>query len=1154
MLIFFAIFVKFYYLTTTNMTKNYLIVSLLCSFLGFSQFNPSAPWMANVSTARTGEATIDELVTSFNQYWSTRDKNVKGSGYKPFMRWEYHWRSYTNDQGYIMSSDEFWNAWRQKNIAKTNKNSAFSLPVSNWQPVGPFTHTNTGSWSSGQGRVNTVHVDPSNSNIVYLGSPAGGIWKSTDNGSTWAPLTDELPQIGVSGIAVDYSNSNTIYIATGDKDAGDSYSVGVYKSTDGGLTWNATGTMGGSNPSRAGDLIIHPTNNQILWCATNNGIYKTTNGGTSWSSVQTGDFSQGNIRLKPGDPSTVYAVTSNAFYRSTDTGTTFTQVSTGLPATSGRFVMDVTPANPEYIYILSSKLSSDNYSFQGIYRSIDGGTTFTARNTTTNIFENSTSPSQAWYDLALGVSSINAEEIYTGCLNVWKSTNGGTNLTKINSWSNPTGPSYTHADIHYLGFHGTKLFAGTDGGIYVSSNSGTNFTDLTAGAQISQFYKISVAKQSSANMVGGLQDNGGHAYSGSQWKNYYGADGMDTAINPTNQNQYYGFIQYGNSLYISNNAGNSNSGSVASPGGVNGNWVTPLIANNSGELFSGFAGLYKLVGSTWVQQNVSSLGTGNLELIHVDPSNDDIMYVANGSRLYKSIDGGLNFTSATVSGNITSIDVHSSDSSIVYLTIENTSSEQGVLKSTNGGVTFSDFSTGLPAIGKNCIVHQGRNTDNPLYVGTSLGVYYRDDSMSSWSPFDTNLPNVSVTDLEINLEDAKLIAATYGRGVWQTDIPIQIPADDVKFVSIQSPGVNINCGDTVIPQIEVKNSGTNPITSVTINYTIDSTPNSFTWNGSIAPNTNTSINLPSVTLTRGVHTLNVTTTITNDAYSDNNSGSSTFYVNDAGTVGVVNPFTTPSNALISYNDGGSGSQWQRGIRTTGAMSSAGNTVYTTNVTGNYPNVTKSYLVSQCYNLSNVINPQISFAMKYDLEVNWDVTYVQYSTDFGATWNLLGTMDTNWYNSDRTPLTTGTDCNNCPGGQWTGTNTTLTTYTYPLNALNSETNIIFRIVFHSDESVTQLGVNIDDFVINGTLSNQNFELNNVFVYPNPSKGIFNISLGNIQPTGIDVYDLTGKIVWSKKEISVTNFETAIDLSNVSQGIYFVKIMSNEQATVKRIIKE
>ncbi|MFN7013292.1 MAG: WD40/YVTN/BNR-like repeat-containing protein, partial [Bacteroidia bacterium] len=127
-----------------------------------------------------------------------------------------------------------------------------------------------------------------------------------------------------------------------------------------------------------------------------------------------------------------------------------------------------------YIYILGATTGS---AFQGIYRSTDGGTTFSARNTTTDVFESN----QSWYDLALAVSSTNAEEIYTGCLNVWKSTTGGTSATKINSWSNPTGASYTHADIHYLGFHGNKLFAGTDGGIYVSENNGANFTDLTAG-------------------------------------------------------------------------------------------------------------------------------------------------------------------------------------------------------------------------------------------------------------------------------------------------------------------------------------------------------------------------------------------------------------------------------------------------------------------------------------------------------------------------------------------------------------------------------------------------------------------------------------------------------------------------------------------------
>lgn len=1127
------------------MTKNYFIISLLCSFLGFSQFNPTAPWMANKNTAKNGQLTIDEQVETFNEYWLTRDKNARGSGYKPFMRWEYHWRNYTNEQGFIISSEEFWNAWRQKNQAKTNRNVVMSLPVSNWEPIGPFTHTNTGSWSSGQGRVNIVHVDPSNANTVYLGAPAGGIWKSTNNGATWTPLTDQLPQIGVSGIAVDYSNSNVIYIATGDKDAGDSYSVGVYKSTDGGLTWNPTGNMGVSTPTRAGDILIHPTNNQILWCATSSGVFRSINAGTSWSRVQTGDFSQGSIRLKPSDPNTVYIISDTRFFRSTNSGATFTQISSGLPTTSGRMLLDVTPANANYVYILSADTSGD---FQGIYKSTDGGTTFIATNTTTDVFESN----QSWYDLALAVSTTNAEEIYTGCLNVWQSTNGGNSLTKLNSWSNPSGPSYTHADIHYLGFHGNKLFCGSDGGIYVSDNSGANFTDLTAGVQISQFYKIAVSKQSAAKMVGGLQDNGGHAYSGGQWKNYYGADGMDTAIDPTNSNLYYGFIQSGGGLYISNSAGNGLSSSVNSPGGQNGNWVTPLTSNSIGEIFSGFDNLYKLTSGEWVQHNVDALGTGNIDLITVDPSNNNIIYVANGTVLYKSVNGGVNFSAISfTTNNIESIAVHSTDSNIVYLTTEGANGE--VLKSTDGGALFVDISNGVPNIGKNIIVHQGRNTDNPLYLGTSLGVYYRDDSMAAWAPFDANLPNVSVTDLEVNLEDAKLIAATYGRGIWQTAIPVQLPSDDVKFLSIKNPTADINCGSTITPKVEVKNNGLNTIFSITVNYSIDGTSSSFVWNGSLASAVTTEINLPTTVLSRGVHTLDVTTLIVNDSYSDNNQGTTSFYINDAGTVGVVNPFTNPSNALIVYNEGTSGAQWQRGTRT-GGLTSSGNTVYATNLTGNYPDNIKTYLVSQCYNLSNVINPQISFAMKYDVEQNWDIVYVEYSTNFGGSWSVLGEIGPTWYNSDRTPATTGTDCNNCPGAQWTGLNATLSTYTYPLNTLNSETNIIFRIVFHSDQSVNDLGVNIDDFVINGTLSGQSFDLQNIVLYPNPSNGIFNVVSGANEITEIQVYDLTGKVIWTKKDFAVSNSEIQINLSSISQGIYFVKISANNQSTVKRIIKE
>ncbi|NHN25670.1 T9SS type A sorting domain-containing protein [Flavobacterium jejuense] len=1148
--------------------KNSYFFLLLFTVLGYSQFNPSAPWKENNVLAKKGKLTLDEEVNLFNEYWSTRNKNIKGSGYKPFMRWENHWKNLVNDQGYVITPQEFYTAWNEKNNAKLNKNSTFSLPTSNWQAVGPSTHTNTGSWSSGQGRVNVVYQDPTNANTVYIGAPAGGIWKSTDAGVNWTPLSDYLPQIGVSGIVVDHTNSNIIYIATGDNDGSDSYSVGVLKSIDGGLTWNTTGLSFNTTNTYAGDIIMHPTNHLILFCATSTGLYKTIDGGTSWTNVRSGNFSRGSVRFKPSDPTIVYGVTNTIFYKSINTGSTFTQITSGLPASSSRLRLDVTPANPNYVYILShwsslppfdpvNQPDNNRNGFQGIYRSTDSGTTFTLRNNSTNVLE---SP-QSYYDLALAVSDTNADEIYTGCLNVWKSTNGGTSLTKLNNWNSPTAPAYTHADIHYLRFYNGNLFCGSDGGVYKSTNGGTSFTDLTATAQISQFYRISVSKQSAGNMVGGLQDNGGHAYSGGGWKNYYGADGMDTAINPNDPNAYYGFIQFGGTLYLSNNAGNNRTGSVSAPAaetGTNddgGNWITPLKINSAGEVFAAYERLYKLNGGSWVQQSLGTIGSGNIENIEISPINDDIMFVSNGTTLYKSIDHGINFTiSYTASSTITSIECHNSDVNIIYLT---TSGAFGkVLQSTDGGSNFIDITSGIPNVGKNIIVHQNQNTDNPIYVGTSLGVYYKDDTMSLWEPFDTNLPNVSVTDLEINLNDAKLIAATYGRGIWQTDIPIQIPSNDIKLVQIQNPTTNISCGANLSPEVEIKNNGLNPITSATFNYTIDATPYNYNWNGNLSPNTSTVVVLPFVTLSRGQHSISISTTTTNDAFPDNNNGSTTFNVNDNGTIGIVNTFTTAADELISYNEGSTGSQWTRTVRSGGLMDSAGNSVYSTNSTGNYPDNTKSYLVSQCYDLTSISNPEIRFSFKYDLENNWDIVYVEYSTDFGANWSVLGEKGPNWYNSDRTNATSGAsdDCQNCPGAQWTGANTTNTSYFYPLNTLNSEANIIFRIVFHSDQSVNKTGANLDNFVINGTtLSSDSFELDSVFVYPNPSNGLFTVSTKNRQVTSIEVYDVSGKNILNRTDIESSN-EITLDLTHASIGIYFMKINSEIGSITKRIIKK
>lgn len=379
-------------------------------------------------------------------------------------------------------------------------------------------------------------------------------------------------------------------------------------------------------------------------------------------------------------------------------------------------------------------------------------------------------------------------------------------------------------------------------------------------------------------------------------------------------------------------------------------------------------------------------------------------------------------------------------------------------------------------------------------------------------------------------------------------------ADDVALKAIQTSDLISCSAGSMTTNITLKNEGLNPIATASIAYTIDggSVMNS-TFIGAILPCGEATHPITVSGLTRGAHILSVTVTIVNDGRVENNTKSATLLVNDAGTVGVINPFTTASDALITYNEGTSGAQWVRGVRT-GIMTSSGNTVYTTNLTGNYPDMIKSYLVSQCYNLSTITNPQISFAMKYDLEENWDIVYVEYSTDFGANWSVLGTMGSTWYTSDRTLATAGNDCYNCPGAQWTGTNLSLTTYSYPLTALNSETNVIFRIVFHTDEAVNQKGVNVDDFVITGTLSSPTFEDESVEIYPNPSNGLCNISWGTFVPTAIEIYDVTGKIIATQKEFQAPAKETSIDLAHATQGIYFVKITGTHQTIVKRIIKE
>ncbi len=1141
------------------MKKITLYFLLFIPFLAFSQaYQTSAPWMQDNNLKKKGKITLDDISIAAEKYFSTIDRFKKGSGYKPFMRWQYQNGFNTNADGTLKTNAQKQEAWQQKNSMNASEQNNAN-DTSNWTTLGPFTHTNTASWSSGQGRVNVVVVDPSNANTYYVGTPAGGIWKSTDAGINWQPLMDFQLQIGVSGIAIHPTDSNIIYIATGDDDAGDSSAIGVLKSIDGGTTWNSTGNMSGGSMN---DIYIDPTAPNTVIVATNVGVQKSINGGTTWTNTLSGNIK--DLKRKPGSSTVFYAASTSTVYVSTDGGDSFSPVSITGFSGSRRIALAVTPANANVIYFVSYNQTSTKNGFNGIYKSLDSGFSFVKTNENDDIFEGS----QSWYDLDITVSDTDENIVFVGVLNIWKSTDGGNDFSKLNNWSSPTAANYTHADIHFLNYSGGKFFAGTDGGVYVSTDNGAKFTDLTKNLVIGQFYKISVANQTSGNIVGGLQDNGGYAFKNNGWSVYFGADGMDCAINPLDPNNYFGFIQYGGSLYQSKDGGLTRTSSVRAPAaetGTNdsgGRWVTPLAADRKGNLYAGYSSLYKLVSGAWSKISSHDFG-GDLYNIEIDPSDENNIYVSRGSSLYKSTDAGKTFTKLSFNfGTINSIEISNNDSSVGWIVLNG-----GVYKATNlntANPTFTNINGNLPFNDNKIVLrHHPGNKDNRIYLGTTLGVYYIDDTLAQWQTFDNNLPNSPVRDIEINEKDAKLIVATYGRGVWTSDIPNSFPDNEIKLVSIDSPiDSSTGCG-SIAPTITVQNKGVNAITAVTVNYDIDGgTNSSFNWSGTLASNATTQISIPAFASSVGNHTLNIETIINNDTFTTNNSSSTSFSINASTTTPTtINTFETANDNLVVETFGGTSpfGLWQRGAPQKALLNTvaSGTSAYMTSLSGNHPDKTTGYLYTKCYDFTLITNPVLSFKMAFDIEEDWDHMYVEYTIDQGKNWLILGTKnDPNWYNSS-------SKANGLPGKQWTGegedasplggTNATLHDYSFDLAAFTNESNVIFRFKFIADDASNEEGALIDDLVITGVLPVEEFsEINGLSISPNPSSSLFNINWSQGTDFAISVFDITGKLVLQQKNNSIAVKRFELDMSKYSTGIYFAKIKVGESQSTKKLI--
>ena len=768
---------------------------LAVSLISFAQSNQSidnlptdaADYPYWIEMMQDPEANFYTTVAAFEKYWEGREIE-KSSGYKPFKRWENHWRDRIYADGTRRPANEAFNSYFQFRETMGQRDNEFT---GDWENLGPIEKPgNAGTGQpNGNGRINAIAFHPTDADILYIGAPAGGLWVTEDGGETWTSNTDSLPTLGVSSILIDYSNTDIIYIGTGDRDAGDAVGLGIMKSTDGGLTFDLSNT--GMGDVTVGRMIMHPSDPDIILAATSSGIYKTTSGGTFWSNEINGNFKE--IVFKADDPNIVFASQGGSFYRSVNTGDSWTLITSGIGSAS-RGVIGVTEANADVVYFHT--VSGSEYA--ATYQSTDAGLNFTEKATSPNIMSwgcNGGSGGQGWYDLDVAVDPNNENLLYSGGVNAWRSANGASSWSINSHWVGDCGVPAVHADCHVLEFSPVdgRLYAGNDGGIYWTDNNGANWTEITSGLAISQIYKIGQAATNKDKVMNGYQDNGSATYLGEDegFLTVMGGDGMDCAYD--HQDHRYAYGEYYNGAGISRIFNNSNQGGIGGGIGESGAWVTPfaLDVTDPETMYVGMKNIWvshniRSYNVQWT--NISNFNTQNCRVVEQSEADAEIFYVAKwGDGLLRSDDissASPQWTNLTgslpIAGTPTDIETSPLYPDVVYMTLN-----YKVWKSEDRGFSWEDISLNLPVASTNTI-EVYKNSDEGLYLGTDAGVFYKDNTMDEWLLFADGFPvSANVTEIEFYYDslspaDDAIRVSTYGRGLWTSPTFYSTPIADFE--------------------------------------------------------------------------------------------------------------------------------------------------------------------------------------------------------------------------------------------------------------------------------------------------------------------------------------------------------------------------------------
>ncbi len=986
--------------------------------------------------------------------------------------------------------------------------------VATWTNTGPVAFpVNVSGQVHGMGRVSQLKFHPSNPAKIYAVSASGGLFISSDTGATWTvtPGSEVFASTSCSAVCIDYTNDNILYLSTGDANYyGDNY--GIYKSTNGGVTYTAANT--GIANRMAIEILMDPTDHNTLVAATRDGIWKTTNGGASWAlRAGPGDFR--SMQKKPGANRTLYAATDSFFYRSTDFGSTWAQITTGisLPASNEGIRIAVSAADTNFVVLGATGGNGV------IIKSTNGGNSFsTVYSSTTQCLvcydSTVTSGSQGYYNFNITVNPANANELLLAAHCVWRSTDGGATWSWRTRWWREV-----HTDMHDIQFDPYNLnlrFNANDGGVWLSRDSTVNVWETRSqGLAATEMYHAAQSPVSRQLVSAGTQDNG-ELYFDGIWKCNRGGDwgprcNMDYQANGT---VYY---EGGSRRDLSPLGGDY---TYNAPYSTTPSFAIEFMPSLPYKAFVATDSIWRSDNINNASPTWSFLTTVGEDVQGLSSSwaDNNILYaVTNNDHLLRS-DNALaatpTFTTLTTPGATyvaTSVATNKYNANIVYL-----SCGTKIYRSTDKGASWTDISSTLPSLNIRKIIADQYSTTERLFVCMGSYVYYKDNTTTTWT-LTTGLPTVAgITDMMIYNDSTSasiLRLSTYGRGMWECNILNNLPPSG-SFVSDKQ---KICAGDTV----RYHKATYGNITS-------------FLWSfpGGV-PATSTADSPVVVYPADGVY--NATLTIAGTYGNDTISRYGYIIVSKGNALPVAEGFESSTwPPLLWTLNSQSGVNWQH-----------------TNAAGGYGTSANCIVFD---NFSNdgggrhdrIVTPKLDLSFASDIWLKFDVAYAYYpgyrdsllvdiSTDCGRTYSTI-------YAKDTGALATRSDTTDV----FTPTATQWRTDSISLNAYAGNSVLIaFDNVGHYGQKLYIDNVNIRFKLPPVIIENQN-GINGqlqVNVFPNPANDLVNIRATNVtgKKLSIACYSILGQLVAEKNERVVNDeMNATIDLGQLPRGLYEIVV--------------